>query len=121
MAYGFKSGGRKKGTPNKRTQDVAEKLSALGVDPIESMARLAVQAEEKGDTVLAAKMYAELAPYFAPKRKATEITVNDNWRDFDYKAAIAKSEALLKQAVRDYEKLPAAEKSQYLENTSRDN
>ncbi len=37
--------GRKKGTPNKRTIEVAERLAALGCDPIEGMARIA-----QGDT-----------------------------------------------------------------------
>ena len=37
-----KTGGRQKGTPNKATQTVAEKLDALGCDPIEGMARIAM-------------------------------------------------------------------------------
>ena len=38
MALGFKTGGRTKGTPNRRTAEVSEKLEALGCDPIEGMA-----------------------------------------------------------------------------------
>ena len=79
MAIGRKTGGREKGTPNKRTQDVLEKLEQLGCDPIEGMARIAQQAEEEGDKVLAARMYTELAPYIAPKRKAIEQTVRNEW------------------------------------------
>jgi hypothetical protein len=33
--------GRKKGTPNKDTREIAERLAALGCDPIEGMARIA--------------------------------------------------------------------------------
>jgi hypothetical protein len=39
---GERRGGRKKGTPNKLTQDVMAKLEALGCDPIEGMARIAL-------------------------------------------------------------------------------
>ena len=79
MAIGKKTGGRTRGTPNKRTQDVMEKLEQLGCDPIEGMARIARQAEEEGDKVLAARMYTELAPYIAPKRKAIEQTIKSEW------------------------------------------
>ena len=77
MAAGRKTGGRTKGTPNARTQDVIEKLKSLECDPIEGMARIAQQAEAEGDKSLAARMYTELAPYIAPKRKAIEHTVTD--------------------------------------------
>ena len=79
MTVGRKTGGRRAGTPNKRTQDVIDKLEDLGCDPIEGMARIARQAEEEGDKVLAARMYTELAPYIAPKRKAVEQTVRNEW------------------------------------------
>jgi hypothetical protein len=79
-----KSGGRKKGTPNKATADVAEKLKALGVDSISGMARIAQKAEEDATQAdklkdrlecrkLAGNMYAELAQYEFPKRKAVEL------------------------------------------------
>ncbi|MEW5251268.1 hypothetical protein [Microbulbifer sp. 2201CG32-9] len=42
---GKKTGGRTKGTPNKRTQQVQEKLQALGCDPVEGLARIGMQAE----------------------------------------------------------------------------
>lgn len=35
-------GGRQKGTPNKKTQDVQERLKAMGCDPIVGMARIAM-------------------------------------------------------------------------------
>lgn len=41
-----KTGGRQKGTPNKRTQEIQEKLEKLGCDPIEGLARIAKQAEQ---------------------------------------------------------------------------
>jgi hypothetical protein len=62
--------GRAKGTPNKITQDVQEKLAALGCDPIMGMARIAL--DEENSIELRAKMLAELANYVLPKRKAVE-------------------------------------------------
>ncbi len=41
MAQGKKTGGRTLGTPNKRTQEIIERLEALGCDPVEGMAKLA--------------------------------------------------------------------------------
>ena len=69
-----KKGGRVKGTPNKKTQEVIDRLAELKCDPIEGMARIAQQAMDEADLVLAGNMYKELAQYVAPKRKAVEMT-----------------------------------------------
>ena len=70
MALGQKTGGRKKGTPNKRTQEIQAKLETLGCDPIEGMARIAT--DETNPPELRLKAYSDLAPYLYPKRKAVE-------------------------------------------------
>ena len=75
MALGRKTGGRVAGTPNKRTQDVIERLEALGCDPIEGMARIAMN--EANPPELRGRMFAELAGYVAPKRKAVEHSAED--------------------------------------------
>src|SRR5262245_45921495 len=75
MAKGYKTGGRVKGTPNKRTQDVTERLAELGCDPVEGMAGLAMDPNSSPD--LKGRMYAELAQYVYPKRRAVEQTVID--------------------------------------------
>lgn len=69
--------GRAKGTTNKKTQDVIDKLNAIGCDPILGMAEIAAEARTVGDNVLAGSMYKELAQYVAPKRKAIEHTGAD--------------------------------------------
>lgn len=66
-----KTGGRQLGTPNRKTHELAEKLQALGCDPIEGLARLAM--EEKTAPELRVRCYAELAQYVHPKRKAVEL------------------------------------------------
>jgi hypothetical protein len=71
MAKGYKTGGRSAGTPNKRTQTVTERLEALGCDPVQGMARIAM--DETVDLSIRAQMYKELAQYVAPKRKALDI------------------------------------------------
>jgi len=69
---GERRGGRCKGTLNKRTQAVAERLETLGCDPIEGMAEIAM--DKSQPMQLRATMYRELAQYVAPKRKAMEMT-----------------------------------------------
>lgn len=71
-----KTGGRKKGTPNKRTLEVQERLSALNFDPIEGMVVIAKQSMADGDLALAGAMCKELAQYVAPKRKAIEVSAD---------------------------------------------
>lgn len=67
---GERRGGRKAGTPNKRTLEVAERLAAMKCDPIVGMAQIAM--DEKNSTELRGRMFAELAQYVAPKRRAIE-------------------------------------------------
>jgi hypothetical protein len=72
MALGRKTGGRQQGTPNKRTQEVSERLAELGCDPIEGMALIAM--DESNSPELRGRMFAELAAYVAAKRRAVEVT-----------------------------------------------
>jgi len=75
MALGRKTGGRVAGTPNKRTQEVMERLDALGCGPIEGMAKIAM--DQSNPPELRGRMFAELAQYVAPKRKAVEHSAED--------------------------------------------
>ncbi len=68
--------GRKAGTPNKRTASIEEKLAAIGCDPIQAMARLAMDESEPSALRFAALK--ELAAYIAPKRKAIEFNSGQN-------------------------------------------
>lgn len=72
-----KTGGRKKGQLNRRTQDVIDRLAELDCDPIGGMAIIAKKAFEDGDYILSGQMCKELANYVAPKRKAVEHTGKD--------------------------------------------
>ena len=69
---GLKFAGRVKGTPNKRTSLVEQKLKEMDCDPFAILARVAMDPEAATkDRVRAA---AELANYIAPRRKAVEVT-----------------------------------------------
>ena len=68
-----KTGGRKAGTPNRNTQDLIERLATLGCDPIEGLARIAMDPATKPE--LKFRCFAELAQYVHPKRKATDILI----------------------------------------------
>jgi hypothetical protein len=72
MALGKKTGGRVKGTPNRRTADVIERLERLGCDPIEGLALIAMDTTNPPE--LRGRMYAELAQYVAPKRRALDVS-----------------------------------------------
>jgi hypothetical protein len=67
---GERRGGRQRGSPNKRTLEVIDKLAALRCDPITGMAKLAMDRNNAPE--LRGRMYGELAQYVAPKRKALE-------------------------------------------------
>ena len=67
-----KSGGRKPGTRNKITSDIAHTLAQMGCDPIVGMARIAMN--KKNDVAIRLRAYAEVAQYQYAKRRAIEIT-----------------------------------------------
>ena len=75
MALGRKTGGRTLGTPNRRTVDINDLLARLNCDPIEGMARIAMDSTTPIE--IRARMYAELAQYVAPKRKAVQVDAGD--------------------------------------------
>jgi len=68
----MKTGGRSKGTPNKKTQLIQQQMEDLGFDPIESMIEISKLAMANKDYSLAGQMAKELAQYIYPKRKAIE-------------------------------------------------
>ena len=78
VAIGKKTGGRQAGTPNKRTNALVERLEALACDPIEGMAKIAMDINSPPE--LRGRMYAELAGYLFPKRKAVEIKPDEGPR-----------------------------------------
>ena len=69
---GERRGGRAPGTPNRATAEVADKLAALGFDPIAAM--VAIATDPAADLTLRGRMASELAAYVHPKRRAIDLT-----------------------------------------------
>lgn len=72
MANGFKSGGRKSGTPNKYTQSLYDKCAEAGVDPF--MVFIDMIKDPSIDPHLKLKAATEAAKYLYPTRKAVEVS-----------------------------------------------
>jgi len=72
---GQKHGGRAKGTKNKRTVALEEKLEALGCDPFEDLVTIAQDATTPLE--LKVNILKDLLQYVAPKRKAIEVSGGD--------------------------------------------
>ena len=108
MARGSKPGehrgGRVKGTPNRVKGTVQERLAAMGVDPIEGLARIGKEAEAAGDKLLASNCYKTLSEYCEPKRRAIEYT--KKYTPTDPMEVERKIAAMMKEAIA---KLPASE------------
>lgn len=71
---GKKTGGRVKGTLNKRSQAVSDLLEELGCDPIRGLAEIAMNSAEESLRFQANK---ELSQYIAPKLKSIEHKGSD--------------------------------------------
>jgi hypothetical protein len=70
---GRKYGGRTKGTPNKKTQEILALIEDTGcMHPITGLAKIAQQTYDEGDFATSMGAFKELAQYVAPKRKAIE-------------------------------------------------
>jgi len=66
-----KTGGRQRGTPNKATVDVAEKLAALGCDPLEGLVSIAMN--PKNTQELRYRCFSDLMQYRYSKRKPIDV------------------------------------------------
>lgn len=75
MAKGVKTGGRKKGTPNKATAQVAAEIAATGETPLEFM--LKRMRDEAADPLMRFEAAKAAAPYVHPKLAAIEHTGKD--------------------------------------------
>ena len=57
---GERRGGRQKGAPNKRTQEISDRVLELGRDPLEGMAQIAIDTRNSPD--LRANRYGRALP-----------------------------------------------------------
>lgn len=80
---GIKTGGRQKGTPNKRTQELLDKLRELNFDPLENL--VVIANDETTSTELKVKINIELLNYVYPKRKAIAMDITKYIGDINEK------------------------------------
>ena len=76
MAKGCKTGGRKRGTPNKATAKRQEDIAASGLIPLEHL--LAVMRNEKLPREIRLNAAAKAAPYVHPRLTAIEHSANED-------------------------------------------
>ena len=69
-----KTGGRKKGTPNRATLTLQEVLDHVGCDPLLELATIAMNPQTPID--LRVRCLSEIAPYVYPRRKPVDA-LND--------------------------------------------
>lgn len=67
--YGNKTGGRQKGTPNKKTVDLLERLG--NYNPLDAL--LAISQDEDTPLEIQVKINLDLMNYVYPKRKSVEF------------------------------------------------
>lgn len=78
--------------------NIAKRLEELGCDPVEGMVRIAQAAEENSNPVLAAKIYADLLEYTAPKLKAMEFSIEPETMQFlDRQARLNRIQQLVRE------------------------
>jgi len=75
-----KSGGRIKGTPNKRSLDLVKRFDEAGLDPVAELLSLyrGMDVAKRADTLLA------LMPYFFPKKKPVESPVDEETYELEF-------------------------------------
>ena len=102
-----KTGGRKAGTRNKSTQSVAEKLDAMGCDPLVGLANIAMDPETPIEVRV--KAFSEIAKYRYPRPKPLDDRDADNQAGDRKLRPITKEEAF--QIARDLLALCGSESS----------
>lgn len=70
-----KTGGRTKGTPNRATAALKDKLAALGYDPLEELVTIAQ--DPKTPVVIKVHIGEGLMPYVYPKRKPEDSSSHE--------------------------------------------
>lgn len=74
MALGKKTGGRKKGSLNKRNQEIAEQAIKDGITPLEVMLKAMRMKADEGDWTGAAAIAKDAAPYMHARLASVEQT-----------------------------------------------
>ena len=71
-----KTGGRQKGTPNRATLTLKEKLAAMGCEPLVEIAKMGMN--EKNEIEIRERCFADIAPYLHPKLKPVDVSSDES-------------------------------------------
>ena len=101
---GERRGGRKKGTPNKKTAELQARVAAEGITPLEVMVGAMRALWAKNEAVAAAAIAKDAAPYLHPRLASVEYSGPypgpiqvEEWADADRIRALG---LLLAKAIR---------------------
>lgn len=95
MAKGMKTGGRKKGTPNKLTMARKAKIEAAGITPLDYM--LSLLRDETQEQAVRFQAAKEAAPYVHPKLATIDGNLNHTISKHD--DVLAEIEAVIGTSV----------------------
>jgi hypothetical protein len=70
-----KTGGRRKGTPNRATISFRERLAARGYDPIDEL--ITISRDHKTPLETRVQIHLEICPYIYPKRKPVDQSIGE--------------------------------------------
>lgn len=95
-APGERRGGRKAGTPNRKTALLRDALADDGIDPARSLVKIARAAEQKDDLALAAECWGKLVHFIYPKPRPIVIDP-DALVELEERIAGARADALARK------------------------
>src|SRR5260370_28791785 len=97
MARGRKTGGRKKGSRNKRPRELIERIEASGLVPLEYM--LSVMRDEKQPQDVRMEMAKAAAPFVHPRLAAVKMQGDRGAPLFDLSALSDSELAFLRRTI----------------------
>jgi hypothetical protein len=97
MALGRKTGGRKKGSRNKRPRELIERIEASGLVPLEYM--LSVMRDENQPQEVRMEMAKAAAPFVHPRLAAVKVQGDKDAPLFDLSALTDDELAFLRRTI----------------------
>jgi hypothetical protein len=97
MANGRKTGGRKKGSRNKRPRELLERIEASGLVPLDYM--LSVMRDETAPVERRDEMAKAAAPFVHPRLQSTRLQGDEDHPLFDLSALSDNELAFLRRTI----------------------
>lgn len=95
--------GRKKGTANIKTREIADRAAAEGITPLEVMIRAMREAYEAGGAIAAFPFAKDCAPFMHPRLATTQVTgvggkdIGDTLRELNLRVEFVAPKALKRE------------------------